>query len=298
MKITKEYLNEEFCVKKRLMRDIAKDCDCSIGWISTQIKKFGLKEPVEAKYIGKTFGELTPIKVLKYDNNSHIIVECQCSCGNIYHTRAYGLITGNTKSCGCKSRKRKTDIKYECPPKFITNDERMRQKYINKKFGKLTITDLGNQKGKEGRIAICVCDCGKSCEKTIHGMTHGRNRSCGCSKEYKGYEEISDRYWNRIKYNANIRKLEFNISVVDAWNLFLKQGRKCAISGVEIKFITGKDKNQTTASLDRIDSKKGYTLDNIQWVHKDVNFLKQDNSDENFIKWCHTISEYQKLCQK
>ena len=31
-----------------------------------------------------------------------------------------------------------------------------------------------------------------------------------------------------------------------------------------------------TASLDRIDSTKGYVRGNIQWVHKDINWFKRD----------------------
>jgi len=46
-----------------------------------------------------------------------------------------------------------------------------------------------------------------------------------------------------------------------------------------------------TASLDRIDSSKGYVLDNVQWVHKRVNFLKRDYSEKELLFWCNAISE-------
>lgn len=46
-----------------------------------------------------------------------------------------------------------------------------------------------------------------------------------------------------------------------------------------------------TASLDRIDNSKGYEEGNIQWVHKDVNFMKRTYSQEYFIKLCTLISE-------
>ena len=49
-----------------------------------------------------------------------------------------------------------------------------------------------------------------------------------------------------------------------------------------------------TASLDRIDSSKGYTIDNVQWVHKKVNMMKKDMSDSEFIAWCNEISSYRK----
>lgn len=46
-----------------------------------------------------------------------------------------------------------------------------------------------------------------------------------------------------------------------------------------------------TASPDRIDSSLGYTKDNVQWVHKDVNTIKWDLSHDRFVKLCKTITE-------
>lgn len=46
-----------------------------------------------------------------------------------------------------------------------------------------------------------------------------------------------------------------------------------------------------TASLDRKDSLKGYTIDNIQWLHKDVNQMKRNYSEEYFINTCLKIAE-------
>ena len=46
-----------------------------------------------------------------------------------------------------------------------------------------------------------------------------------------------------------------------------------------------------TASLDRINSKKGYVEGNIQWVHKDINMMKHCLETSDFIKWCEKINE-------
>lgn len=45
-----------------------------------------------------------------------------------------------------------------------------------------------------------------------------------------------------------------------------------------------------TASLDRIDSSKPYIIDNIQWVHKDINFMKRTYSHDYFIKLCKLVA--------
>jgi len=71
--------------------------------------------------------------------------------------------------------------------------------------------------------------------------------------------------------------------------LYERQNRKCAISGLPIVF--GKHNTETTASLDRIDSAIGYEKDNIQWVHKDVNIMKNIFPLEYFLGMCKKITD-------
>jgi len=62
------------------------------------------------------------------------------------------------------------------------------------------------------------------------------------------------------------------------------------LSGVQLVFFWEReDRAKTTASLDRIDSTKGYTLDNIQWVHKTLNRLKMNLDNQEFIEWCKKL---------
>lgn len=98
---------------------------------------------------------------------------------------------------------------------------------------------------------------------------------------------------------VNGRVIEFNITLDDIWNQFVKQNKKCAISGVEITFPkTNKDYREYkwTASVDRIDSKLGYTPDNIQIVHKKINVIKFDMSTEELFTWCKIIASNNNLC--
>ena len=46
-----------------------------------------------------------------------------------------------------------------------------------------------------------------------------------------------------------------------------------------------------TASLDRIDSKKGYIKGNIRWVSRSINWMKNDITDEMVWELCKLISE-------
>lgn len=113
---------------------------------------------------------------------------------------------------------------------------------------------------------------------------------------WKGYKELSGTLYNKYKRGAEKRGLEFNVTPQFLWDLFIKQNRKCALSGIEIYFSKTegrkRDTKEITASLDRIDSNKGYTEDNVQWVHKKVNTMKMQMEEKEFISFCKEIAKY------
>lgn len=165
---------------------------------------------------------------------------------------------------------------------------------VGQKFGKLTVVELliNNKKSRSWK---CFCDCGskKAVYPTTTRLIKGYTISCGCigpEKVYRGIDILSKTYWSIILTGARNRNLPVEISMEDALNLFYSQNGKCAISGVEILLTKSYGNgSEQTASLDRIDSSKGYTKDNIQWVHKRVNIMKMDMTDKEFIHWCKLI---------
>jgi hypothetical protein len=150
--------------------------------------------------------------------------------------------------------------------------------------------------------AMLLCHESKGCVKcTRQRMFEGRVRKVG---------EIPISFWKRFKNKAagkNSTKkrlnLEFSITIEQAWNLFLKQNRTCALSGLPLAFCTesviGKEGYKAnwkhTASLDRIDNGKGYIIENVQWVHKDINYMKQDYEQEYFISICKKIAMHKEV---
>lgn len=179
-------------------------------------------------------------------------------------------------------------------------------KYLNK-INELDIKFLEDYKGYRHTTKF-QCHCGKIFQSSVCTLLKNKKPSCGClsSRVYgenhthwTGYGEISGHMWSNIRNSAKQRDLEFHINIIYTWNLFLQQNRKCVFTGLELKFKKHY-KDDTTASLDRIDSSKGYIEGNVQWIHKDVNKMKQDFSDEYFIYICNLISNkrgkiYEKL---
>jgi len=159
----------------------------------------------------------------------------------------------------------------------------------------------------------CECTCGDI--RTYHSthLKRGLTKMCRiCAKDlfvnkhFKGVGDISLTYWSDLKHGAagekasrNSRKTrKFEITIEEAWQLYLIQNRKCALSGIDINFCKiglsrpGYRKKYQTASLDRIDSTKDYTLDNIQWIHKDINRMKNIYEQNYFINMCKLIGDY------
>ena len=130
-------------------------------------------------------------------------------------------------------------------------------------------------------------------------LPHLKNKnvtSCGCRKKGKnnikwmGVGDLGLTVWNQFVSGAIKRNYPFEITIEYGWNMYLEQNKKCALSGQFIEFSTVRRKN--TASLDRIDSNKGYIKGNVQWVHKNVNIAKRSQSDLEFIKMCQAVSAY------
>lgn len=153
---------------------------------------------------------------------------------------------------------------------------------------------------------VCLCTaCNKEYTTTSDRLNHKTRVpvSCGCitSKtntniRTKKFEGISGDWWTKrvvrnLRSRGERRKiLGVTVTIQYAWELFLKQGRKCALSNVDL--VISKKTHENTASIDRIDSNIGYHPNNIQWVHKDVNRMKSVYSEEYFIELCKKIAEH------
>jgi hypothetical protein len=110
---------------------------------------------------------------------------------------------------------------------------------------------------------------------------------------FTGYEEMQGAYLTAVKSQAKRRGIEFDISYELLWDIFLKQERKCAYSGIEIFFSRSNLEHingDATASIDRIDSSIGYVEGNVQWVHKRINIMKGNMSNEEFLDFCEAVT--------
>ena len=79
----------------------------------------------------------------------------------------------------------------------------------------------------------------------------------------------------------NTRILEHNLTTVYIQHLLEKQNYCCAFTGIKLDHKTGKN-NLRMASIDRINSKKGYVKNNIQIVLNCMNKAKAESTNKQF----------------
>jgi hypothetical protein len=260
---------------------------CQVCWRTKSIRKqYPRLQTCQLKFdmTGKKFGYLTVRGPEKRQHCGKLVTfwRCDCECGGTV-LAAGGALRGDKRvSCGNCLRK----------PRVLMRP--------GVKYGLLTIIRMVKETDSKWarRIWLCECECGGTTLMRGKDLRRVIRPSCGCLKPANsGYGEISGGYWARVLAGADgslRREIEVAVTIEDAWNLFLAQDRKCALTGAPLSFDRDYRRNgkRQTASLDRIDSNKGYTKGNIQWVHKIINRLKNKFSQEEFVRWCKLVARH------
>jgi hypothetical protein len=268
--LTKDLLIEYSTLRMKQV-EIAKIHGCSQVYVSHLMREYAINKNNCVFSVGKKFGDWYVLGVddLKPSKDKKLHIKCKCVCGKIHSVCACHLLSGNSKRCRECSGTAKLDL---------TGD----------KFGKWTVI-----KSDDNGNWLCVCDCGRKKNISAGALRFGSSKQCKRCAQWKGFGDISGCYWRSLNREASYRNLSFFVTIEEIWDIYIKQDRKCSISGVDIGFVGNysKDYSIQTASLDRIGSGYGYIPGNVQWVHRRVNFMKHTLDQQEFINWCIKIAD-------
>ena len=114
--------------------------------------------------IGQRFGKLRVISAIRRTGGGRAFVSCQCDCGSIVTVRCDNLLSGHSRSCGCS--------------KNGGQKKQRTSKYLGKRFGRIVITGLSQQ--RYDYHWVCQCDCGTVFTATPSNVLSGKTTSCGC----------------------------------------------------------------------------------------------------------------------
>lgn len=87
--------------------------------------------------------------------------------------------------------------------------------------------------------------------------------------------------YNRLKSSAKKRSIPFDLTITQLNDLTFPI--TCPVLGMPLKFNRGQLQDDSY-SIDRIDSSKGYTIDNIEVISWRANRLKSNATNEELKK--------------
>ncbi len=177
----------------------------------------------------------------------------------------------------------------------------MRKRYLKMKMGECTCDNCGVKFEKPLKELVRSEKLGRKnfCSRTCVGKNNIKNfgdkrsdyditqHSGHKRDEYTGFRDFMRRI-KRKDYEHNI-DLAYLKEVWDKCNV-------CVYSGVELVLPTHRKNNNPliTASIDRIDSSKGYVKGNIQFISITANHAKNSMSHEQMMEFCNLIKENKK----
>ena len=198
-------------------------------------------------------------------------------------------------------------MKRKTGPKNTYNIEN----YLGERFGEWTVIGFSHRDKNRTQNWRMRCSCGEDEVVLLSNLIRGTSTCCrSCSAknsrgnknaQWQGGEFLSASYFKRLKDRAHKANIDVSIDISDLENLFHQQKGRCAYTDLELKFsdvqsgINHKRVIDQTASVDRIDSTKGYHKNNIQFVHKTVNTMKWDLDENEFLDLVHKIYRYRQV---
>jgi hypothetical protein len=148
------------------------------------------------------------------------------------------------------------------------------------------------------RFAECTCDCGKQVLVLKSKINRG-TKSCGCLKTRiwrQRLDKIKHRYgrgfsslFSSYKYSAKIKKIDFSLSDDDLYRLSQEKCSYCGSSPFSVSNRLGM--KFVYNGIDRVDSNKGYTLENCVACCKACNYAKRTLSVNEFKSLISLICE-------
>lgn len=240
---------------------------------------------------GSVFGCYTVIEYVGVSSKRQSSYRCRCACGK------ENIVSG-------------TRLKNNCS--FCRHCRGKKNVPVGDKFGEWTVLRFEDVYKYKTRWKV-RCSCGQESIVNSGNLLSGKSTKCykcknkdlkkargrcfsinihgdDCKQDKQWDKTIPEKFWKKLKNGAKKRNILFAITKQDLISLFEAQGRRCPYTNI-LLFLGNKN---WSASVDRIDNEQGYVLDNIQFVHKHINLMKNCFSHDYFLDMCKMVSKMKK----
>jgi len=164
------------------------------------------------------------------------------------------------------------------------------------RFGRLVaIRDIGTKYRR--RLWLCQCDCGKTTEVIAGVLRIGKTKSCGCLNleptrilppGIAAFNELFTGY----KRNASKGGREFDLTREVFKRLTSSNCYYCGATPEQKIQRENTNGAYIYNGVDRVDSKKGYSIFNCVPCCKQCNYAKHNFSEEEFYGWVKRVHEH------
>lgn len=139
--------------------------------------------------------------------------------------------------------------------------------------------------------ALC-CDCGTTVYSRRDALIEGRTKSCGCQRRAralaglpalkhgfsrKSHRRVEATIYHNARQRARRLGLEFSITVYD-----IKIPEFCPVLGIPL--VSRSKLHDGSPTLDRRDTSRGYSPDNVRVISWRANRIKSDSTAEELEK--------------
>lgn len=226
---------------------------------------------------GKVFGSWTVLYAVRVFTGIKKVVTavewmCRCKCGTERHVCKYGLLSGESRSCGCL---------------YILD-------LTGKVFGLWTVIGKSTTPTTRGVYWDCCCVCGKTARIGTHSLISGKSKSCHCSHYVDPTLKTKKRMYSNYQHYAKSCGRLFALTFEQFDQIITSPCLYCDVKdGHEYKLA---DRPQRfTGSfigngVDRYDNDLGYVLSNCVPCCERCNMSKKTLHGDDFIKMCRTIA--------
>lgn len=226
---------------------------------------------------------LTFVRPTAERRKGNVVWELKCDCGTNVLLSTNDVLHNGITSCGCNYDTRTVD-------------------YTGQKFNRLTFIRQ-TDKRKGGRILWELnCDCGSTIHHSISGIITGKTRSCGCyedehrvensskSRIYSPIESSARAVWGRYKDGCDFATF-FKLSQEACYYCGNEPSRTYNTANTKTKRspLQKSEGNFTYNGLDRLDSTKNHSPDNVVPCCTNCNYAKRKLTVDEFISMVERI---------
>lgn len=182
------------------------------------------------------------------------------------------------------------------------------------KHGRLTVISHSGKDHRNKHLWLCLCECGNEKVVVSDNLSSGKSNSCGCLKSEflarKGnqYGLYDDRevallkvQYSHLKRRNKLKSFSDVISFDEFCTISKSPCKYCGLEySKEIEDRLNESKKQKRLSdhvlkcngVDRVDSSKGYTVENSVACCKYCNTAKNTMTESEFYTWIKRVYEF------